>query len=444
MKSLDHNIEEIGWLEARSHFHKSEPELAKIIDELSPDSTFTLFRVSYPFGSMILDKAIIHLPTKGYQSIPISHPEIPSKIKEALSYSNLPLGCIVNEHGIEVFRELQNKLHLIAFFNIGLDLGIWEFFSPPTPFSISAGARSLMLLPKISDSTSHSALQKYGVSSQPPLLPYEQWQIFREMSVSDNFSTKWYCEVIFLTNRWAEKIKQDPAWLKFKHFLLDRVWKQTEHNRNRFLHDEMWESFFNILSARRIKPISYIVDLFKYLLYIAPGSKTGVAYKPADGQEVAGPVNEIIRIYLEEYKLKTYVPTLMLPTHFYDGLKQPVYYPLQIPTYWDTAPKSRDSVSAKRDLNYLIWLMDAFKRELINGNIQVTIPSVHHLFDRVNFDFFHSDGNVNERIKPSSAMPEMDKNLLYMPPSKHKYGERKFADRSSFARACVRISPKQS
>ena len=29
---------------------------------------------------------------------------------------------------------------------------------------------------------------------------------------------------------------------------------------------EMWESFFNILTVRKIKPVSYVVDLFKHII----------------------------------------------------------------------------------------------------------------------------------------------------------------------------------
>jgi len=41
-------------------------------------------------------------------------------------------------------------------------------------------------------------------------------------------------------------------------------------------------------------------------------------------------------------------------------------------------------------------------------------------------------------------MPLGDKNLVYLPGNSNQYGERKFADRSSFARSCIRISLKQN
>ncbi|EKD45472.1 MAG: hypothetical protein ACD_69C00275G0002, partial [uncultured bacterium] len=356
----------------------------------------------------------------------------------------LPLGCVINKRGIEIYMETLGKLHSIAFFNSPLNLGLWEIFSPPTPFSISAGARSLMLLPKISDNSAHANLKSCGVSSSSSCSPFGQWQIFREIASHANQPIPWRCEVLFFTKKWID-IMHSPAGIKLRYYLLNKVWEQTEYNRNRFLYDEMWESFFRSLSHRRIKPISYIIDIFRHLIALASCPKTTVAYKPASSTDTAGPIDQILRVYLEVYKLKTYAPTIMIPCHFLaDNSKDAVYYPIQNPTCWDSAPKSRDSISAKKDLECLVWLLDAFQNELKHGNVNVCIPGINEIFDKVNFDFFHSDGNLNDRIQPSSNMPLGDKNLVYLPGNSNQYGERKFADRSSFARSCIRISLKQN
>lgn|GEM_PF-5694826 len=438
------NIEEVSYCKIRNTLQFNVPDLVKILDELSPGRNLPLVKIAYPFGSMILDKAILHLPTVKYKSIPLSHPDVPNKIKEALGYSNFPLGYIINKRGVEVYRETPEKLHSIAFFDSSdFSLGLWETFAPPTPFAISAGARSLMMLPKISDNAAHANLKSFGVNSSSPCSPFEQWQIFREITSHPNFPTSWNCEVVFFTKKWID-IMHSPAGLKLKYFLLSKAWEQVEHNRNKFLYDEMWELFFKTLSHRKIKPISYVLDLLRHLFCLALGSKSTVAYKPTNGVDTAGPIDDILKIYLDVYKLKTYAPTLMLPCHFLaDNSTDAVYFSIQIPTYWDSAPKSRDSISAKKDLEYLAWLFDAFQRELKHGNIHGCIPGVNELFDRVNFDFFHSDGSLNDHIQSSSTMPLSDKNLLYLPGGSKQYGERKFADRSSFARSCVRISLKQ-
>lgn len=256
MEQITKNITEVTWHEIRASFQQVEPALAVIIDELSPDKDFILLQVSYPFGSLILDKSIVHLPTTGYNSVPLTNPEVPNKLKEMLGYSNFPLGCMVNKHGIEVYHTQEDRLHSIAFYDQGLNIGVYELFAPPTPFSISAGARTMMLLPKITDSVGHAALKNCGVTSPPPRSPFEQWHIFREIANYERFKTPWYSEVVYFTHKWADKINHDPAWLKLKYFILSRAWEHTEYNRSRWLYDEMWESYSEILSHWKIKPVS--------------------------------------------------------------------------------------------------------------------------------------------------------------------------------------------
>jgi hypothetical protein len=450
MVDLAHKIKEISWQEARASLIRDEPELVGIIDELSPGTAFNLIQVDYSFGDIIFNNKELHLPVKGSRdTFPLSHPSVPQKLKDYLGYSTLPLGFIANQNGVEIYLESKNNFHSIAFFTRGLHIGIWEFFEPPTSFTISAGARSMILLPKVADNRAHAALRYYNVTSPPPISPFDQWYIFREMANSPNFPTPWNCQVIYFPKIWIDKIKSDKQWISLRYYILQRAWEHTAYNRNRFLNDEMWESFFNILTARKIKPISYLKDFFRHLIHVALGSQsfaaqTMVAYKPTDGNTNTGPIDDFLKIYLESYNLQ-YIPTLMVPCHFLaDNSTNPVYYSLQILTYWNSAPRSRDSISVKKDLDYLIWLYDTFKRELINGRIHTNIAGIDILFDHVDFAFFHSDVKTgrNERILPASLLPQYDPNFLYMPGNSQQYKQKKFADHCSFAHGCIKIALK--
>jgi len=283
----------------------------------------------------------------------------------------------------------------------------------------------------------------YGINSNPPTSPFELWDVFHQLTQSEKFQTPWQCSVIYFPSLWTKKIKSDPAWLSLYNYILKRAWEHTAYNRNRFLYDEMWESFFNLLTARKIKPVSYLMDLFKHLVYAALGSNTIPAYKPFNGDEVVGPFNEILKIYLEDYKFSTYAPTLMIPCHFLaNNCKDPVYYSLQIPTYWDSTPSSRGSISANKDLDSLFWIYKTFKEYLKYGKIHTNVEGIEKIFERVEFTFFHSEGRIKDLILPANEMPNGDANLVYLPGRKGQYGERKFADRSSFVHGCVRISLK--
>jgi hypothetical protein len=441
------NIRKITWKEARPKLNDCEPELVKIIDKLvsTEDETPPLLSVLYSFGGIIYTDKIVHIPTgRGFQTLPITSRRIPSEFQELLDYSPLPLCFVGNKHGVEVYHETEGLMHSISVFNEGLNLGIWEFFDEPTPYSISAGARTLMLLPKIMDQSGHDALAKIGVQSPPPHNPFDQWHIFRELANYHKFATPWHSEIIFFTKKWADKIHNDPKWLPFKLFVLKRAWDHTRHNRYKFIFDDMWESFAKVLSLRKIKPVSYVLDAFKHLTYIAMENYSLTAYTPTVGEETLAPTKEILRIFLEEYDLENLAPTLMLPTHFSLRENQlPVYYSWQIPTHWNLVPRSRDSTSTKRDLDYLVWLDNAFRDALATGKLRIAIDKVYDVFEKVEFKFFHTDGDADGTIRPSSLMATEDNRLLYVPGNKAKYGKRDFAARSTFARGCIRISLKK-
>ncbi len=440
----DQIIEEVDWFAVRSTFIRDEPELAALIDQLSPDSSFTLLKVSYPYGSIIYENGSVHLPVYNENTFPIHHANIPNKIKNQLAYSNLPLGCITNRHGVEIYRELTDRVHSIAFFTCGLNLGPWEFFDPPTPYTISAGARTIQMLPKIADNTFHSRLKTVGVKASAPHSPFEHWHVFKEIARHNHEQSPWYCEVIFFTAKWVEKIRHDPAWLPFKYFILKRVWDHTTHNRNHFIHDGLWESFSRILSTRKIRPTSYVMDMFKNMIYLAQGQKTLTAYSPADNDESAAPINIIMNSYIDIYGLKKHIPTIMLPKHFLaEGNHSPVYYSLQLPTYLDSVPKSRDSASTKQDLNHLIWLKNTFQRELLKGNLAIWDDNLKYLFDNVEFDFFHSDFEADTEIKSTIHLVEEDPRLLYYPKKPNEINAREFAYRSTFVRGCIRLTCKK-
>lgn len=433
----------MDWLTARPAFIQEEPELVAIIDELSPDNTFKLLKVSYPYGSIIHENGFMHLPVDNKNTLPINHVDISLALKKQLDYSNLPLGCIVNRHGVEIYRELEDRVHSIAFFTTGLNLGPWEFFDPPTPYTISAGARTIQMLPKIADYAFHSKLKAIGVTTPPPRSPREHWHIFKEIAANYHQNDPWNCEVIFFTSKWAEKIRNDRAWLPFKYFILKRVWDHTEHNRNHFVYDALWESFSRILSTRKMRPTSYVMDMFKNIIYLAQGQRTLTAYSPAGNDNSAAPINRIMETYINLYGLKHHIPTIMLPKHFLADDKEPVYYSLQIPTYLDSVPRSRDSVSTKQDLNHLIWLKNTFQRELCNGNLTVWGDNIIRIFDHINFDFFHSDVDGDPEVKSTDLLIKEDPRFLYYPKDNDKLEMRKFADKSTFVRGCVRLSYKE-
>jgi hypothetical protein len=443
MGIINHNIaiEECLWKDIEALVIMYEPELAAIINELDPSKNFPLFKIKYPFGAKIFEKGIFYLPTDSGETVSVNDAALPNKIKELLVYSDLPLGILL-DHGTEVYAELEDRIFSLVYFTHGLQLGIWETFAPAAPFSVSAGARSLFMLPKITDTARHRKLASYNVGFHAPLDYFEQWETFTKIANHKNFSQPWHCEVIFFSAPWLVKAKNDPRWQIFYNFIWARFFQHLKYSRNKMVLDIVfWESFSRYLSKHRIRPNPAIVDTIKHLIFVAAGILP--AFAPVNNNQAA-PVDALLKVYLEEYGLKTYSPSMMMPKHFdINAPNDYVYYSLQVPTYMESVPKLRTPTSALSDLSLLVEFMDLFIKELLSNkfcteNFRCTQDFYNHL-SKVQFDYFHSETNLNKGIYPSADLSKEDSSLLYMPPG---YKQRKFCEKSAFARGCIRISNK--
>lgn len=438
-EELELNVIECHWGDVRSSVQKYEPELCAIIDKLSPSKAYPIFKATYPFGAKIFENGIFRLPTKDKEkdTIAVTDSSIPVKLQRQLTYSDLPLGMVM-DYGAEIYAELENGIFPVAYVKHGLHFGIWETFAPATPLTITAGARSMFMLPKISDAERYRRLNNYGVGFSIPFTPFDQWKTFVKLANHKNFPEPWQCEVIFFSAPWMEKIKKDPAWSSFHFFVMQRLWSHTCYGHNKLMLDIAWDAFSNLLTKRRMKPNTYLIDTVKHLTFIAEGIIP--AFAPAVDNQAA-PIDGLLKIYLDEYGLETYAPSLMIPHHF--SLNTPsdyVYYSLQVPTYLESIPQSRIPTSTRASMVELIDLMDMFLCELLHGNLKSSSTyNVHSKLNHVQFDCFHSDDILEHGIYPSSDLPKEDKRLLYMPGERQK---RKFCDKSTFARGCVRISNK--
>lgn len=152
-------VEELTWLEARSSFAQADPSISKIIDDISPDNSFKLIRIRYPYGAIIYELGKFFVPTTEGDILTLDHAKVPLFIREALSYSSVPLGCITS-NSFEAFKQVGDHISPVSHRKTGLDLGIWEAFMPASPFTVTAGSRSVFMLPKITDTNGHKKLKK--------------------------------------------------------------------------------------------------------------------------------------------------------------------------------------------------------------------------------------------------------------------------------------------
>jgi hypothetical protein len=304
-----------------------------------------------------------------------------------------------------------------------------------------AGARSLYMLPRISDTLAHKRLQKeYGITARPPKSFFDHWQVFSQLANSPHFPQKWYCEILLFPHNWVEKISNDPAWGEFNNYILQKGWQHSGYARRKSILDIVWELFCRSLSDKNLRMDPYAIDTLKHLALI--GTQCLPASTPYVGEEGAGPIDAIQRIYEVFYNLADYVPTVMQPDYYNPESNKFLYYSLQVPTLLETTPKVRKAATVIDYLRNLLELKDLFFKEAFDKSLMIENTSIKEMIDKFNFEFFHGDMySSGSFIRPSKEMLEKDKGLLYAPSDVKLH---KFAENSPFVRGCVRIATKKN
>lgn len=441
-KTHNPHIQEIAWKEAKGTLKYINPTLTDIINTWNPPADHTLLKVSYNYGDSILKEGTMFFPDSKGILYSIDSPKTSKEITEKLAYSTVPLGVIIRG-GNEVFLETENRTVSLAFFKPGTILGLWETLDPASShfpkriWSACAGARSLFMLPKISEALSHKKLKKrYGVKSPAPKQMYDHSKIFAEIAKSKEFKSDWSNEIIFFTNKWLERRTDDIGWLRFHHYLLESVWELSDYHRNRITYDRFWQLFAKSLEKQGIRPSSYLMDTVKHLISIGLGAVPG--FKPAGDTEFVGPVHALQDVYINDYGLKQYVPTIMEPCHFSEGeYCRHLYYSLQMPTLLESLPQTRLQSKIISEIRELKMLIDNFFKEALDGVLKIDNSRIEWLINNVEYDFFHSEKDIYGEIRLASEMPKEDPALVY---TMNKYKNKTFSEAAPFMRGCVRIS----
>ena len=432
-------IEELVWKDIRNEMINVSKELVTIIDEFSPNKDFPLFRVKYPFGTKIVNNSMFHLPMD-IQGIS----GLEATIKSSLSYGAVPLGIIM-KNAVELFFDVNQKIFSQALYDKGLNLGVSEYLGWHNQYSITAGARSLYMLPKISEALAHKQLRKrYNVMEFPPKCLYDHWKVFTQIAKSLEFNSEWFCEIVFFSREWVEKMKKDISWAKLDMYISKRGWQQSLCARKKASFDIVWENFVSSLNSRDLKVDSHVIDTLRHIIYIATGTIPAIA--PANGSNTAGPLKELQLVYEDPrgYGLGEYLATIMHPQYFCHKQSSPVYYSLQLDNIFESLPRTKKITSVIENVRILEELLDHFLNKRLEStpwlDAVIGNTALSSILADVQLEYFHGDmfayGNL---IKSSTKMPEYDPRWFYTPSQNKK---RIFASNSTFLRGCVMIYTK--
>jgi len=431
-------LERIFWKDIREKVIGSFPEFAEVIDELSPGDNYYFYMVRYPYGALITDKGVFQLPNQDGHIVPIHHGTIPNRIKDDLGYAGtIPLGLIL-ENSIEAFMRAGDRIIPSSLAKAGQLISLWRVLDEAESFhagrfwNITSGARSVCMVPKITDAGGYKSLKsRYGVKFSIPQKLSEHWVLFTEVIHQINYANKkWESGLLFFPKIWFDN-KKDKQWARFYYFLFNTLWQKSAFRRNQFIFDF---AFSLAQQNRNLRPNPYLADTVRHLVAVGCGAVP--AFAPAI-DESAAPIRWLQEVFLEGYGLKKYAPIIMHSHHFNLQDDRTVYYSVQMPTTAIFSPKSRKLSSAMEELQEVKHIMEVLLSEILRGNLEVENTPLFGLAKNVRYGYYHSEKDKSGEIYSSSCIHEADKKFTSTIADSKNYI---FPEFSPFFKGCISIS----
>jgi hypothetical protein len=441
LKTIDGEIldvEVLYWDQARLILNKMDPELVKIIDELSPSKDYRFYKAKYPFGTKILDKNLSYLPLKNGKTISFNSDKLSKTMIKDLSYDpakSNPVAMVLDKQS-EIYLSINQRNmpyqtvvpgDLIGLSRIidNCEPSLVDSFSHLSFFrwELTSGARSLFMLPKITENIHHAKLKKmYGLSQDKPDTYQDHWSIFSEIAAKTQDS--WCSEFLFFATKWFKNLK-DPAWAKLYCYFL----KKNNLSYNYWRNLLSWQITFNVIEQNKnLRYSAYTLDTIKHLFAIADGNFLG--FRPAIDENSA-PIKTFQKAYLEGYVLKEHCPIIIEPSRF--SLDNSVYYSLNYPTLVQCDP---ETFKGKSLINLLDELQHVTKKYQmgIRDDVLAKHTSLHQVSQAIDFSYYHNTPENYTDIKNNIVIPEEDQRFICETGA--------FPNHSPFLKGCIKISAK--
>lgn len=431
-------IEKVLWKDVRDQVRTINPRLAEIIDGISPNKRLPLFKAKYPYGEKIAYQGKFYIPTNTGTVSLLQSSSISEEIKASLRNRNVPTMLILKNNA-EIFYDMHDRIISAHLALPGTFVGLWEQFDTPASvmtkwgWNLVSGARTIYMLPKITNVQGHKRLRKkYNISTHSPKSYIEHWQTFKEIANSPSFDEPWECELLLFTDSWFKYLETDTARKDLYSFLLCYLWKDSNYCRNRNRFDLLWEKFGHSVLETNIKPNLYLTYLVKQLIITGVGGLPGLTVAV---DNLTAPISALQKIYIEDYGLKQYTPLFMVPHNFSFKDKYPTYFSLQYPGLFETIPITQNMPSALSAIPDIRFLLKTFKERTI-GDTSITGTLVEHFLNHVKLDYFHNREEKLNEIWATLKLIAEDERLKPLPLYKKN---NQFPEASSILNGCVRF-----
>ncbi len=444
MKLKAATLEEVTWSDVKAQVKALDPKLFNAIEEFGPDSRHALFKVSYPYGAEILKNGVFQVPITSGEVVPITDERVPDAVRKKLSYNNSsnPVSCIIRGSAEFFLNHMGNTFPFSGMIKKGGLFGTLLVLSekgidlhPNFLWSLTAGARSMFSLAKVSEVVGLNRLEKHFQVSLPKENEYQdQWNLFKALANAPEFDDSWRCEVLFFSNAWFDWSDKKSAM--FKLSLYEKAWHGTEFWRNQFL----WDMVYSMFKQEKIVKVNpAIADIVRQVSLIAAGVQPGFTVLHNDD---AGPISAFQKALIDVYKIE-YQPIFMGSQLFsYEDPNSAVYYSLEYPVSLSFSPSSKKASTKIADLLEIKYLLTKYLSFLKTSKLNIEGTRFYDIPSSVDFYFFHHMANESERILSPESIFKEDANFE---DAANIFGEDAslgYPVNSNFLNGCMRLSQK--
>jgi len=286
------------------------------------------------------------------------------------------------------------------------------------PWQLSAGMRTLFLLPKITDNMGYNRLRlAYQLTAMKPLRNfYDQWHIFRQIAQHPDIAQSWRAKVLLVSKKPNLDSDSQVVWEVIQDYVKKDQQKLIIRYSRPISIDVLWQRFLEMANPQRFKLKSHLVDTIKHLYAIGAGFACG--FVPVEEKDDVAPITHLAQAFTQVYKLRNYMPTFMYLSDIEQSFPKMVYYSLAFPQFVNHQMSHVVMSMSQRELFELKQAIALMKEYIKN-------PS----FDHYQLKFFHVDSHESLGIEHSSRVPEED----------NRFMREHFCASSIFWRGCIRL-----
>jgi hypothetical protein len=432
-------VEKVSWRKISGRVEETSQSFAMAMNSMphhakGPSSQENdLFLVSYFYGDLVVRDGVFQSPCREC-----------SKCKELSKIvgNSIPLSLVLN-NSVEVFLEqptehrtiplrILNKGELFGVFEILYELLGIERPSLP-PWSVSAGARSVVILAPFGDRRVKESLKQLMGISHQGLADHlckgrtsDYWQLLRMLA--RGATPDWSTQVVILPNAWVKK-RVTPDLLKY---IAKTGWEQSENLRNQPVEEfDIRRGWHGQVMDVRYPELMYVYATLRHLIAIGKGELP--AFKRTQSDE-AGPFIRLEEKMRGATKIVGYSPSVLVPSHLKTAADEGLYS-IRIPTvlYPWLVPRNL--------LNFLDYLNKATRS--VQGSLPATLSEVgFYSNDSRRESTTHKD--TKDAIELSNVLHRQERSAQSVNGGEPEEAEVNGADLrvytgSPFFKACVRI-----